>query len=272
MDEITQLFGFQNRTLSYEEFYNLPLEDSRENHIRQFFKIPNSRNNISIGKFCRVENMDVYPYKYICKIKGSQSLNGTGFLVGPKLLLTAAHCVYDSSDTDGDRHSFENWVCYPGYASGTSIKGLSTTWRNAYFVDNWMDNATYPANSVSVAQDDWCLLVLDDAIGNVLPGWIVCTSGVMNNTSIDEYGYPSGEPKLIDGRLYYTSGTTRSVHTNYFETNAQATQGMSGGPVLETSNEYAVGIVEGVLNDQNETMSVNLNNTIINIINMLMDD
>lgn len=185
-----------------------------------------------------VSELTSLPYRATCRIKADvygETLVASGYVAGPKILVTAAHCVMNEKDNDA---YFADWVAYPGYNYGNSYKGVSSGWSRVYYSSNW--KATHSAVY------DWCICILNSNIGDTT-GWCGTqsygTSAEMNGLSVKLLGYPLG----IGGgqRQYYTAGTISNTRDLYFDSSATSIDGFSGGPVIRTSDNYVVGINRG---------------------------
>lgn len=200
----------------------------------------------------------------LCRITINGGLDsGTGFLVGPKLLLTAAHCIYDKDN------NIMPVVFYPAYDNGSSYNEKSSGWQQIYTYPTWRDDHNNRAYDLALIELDWNMG--DDF------GWFGSqsygTNQEMNGLPIKEYGYP----KLIgDAKLqYYTEGSIQNTHDTYFHTTAVNYRGMSGGPIVRTSDNYAVGLVSGLIRNKNifgnvtsfETYGRRITQDIIDLIN-----
>lgn len=201
-----------------------------------------------------------YPYRVVCRIKADEIIDGnemelvaSGFLVGPNLLLTNAHSVMNKDKNDA---FFENWVAYPAYDNG-EYNNYSSGWAKIYYSSNW--------KSSHAIGDDWCLCILYENLGSEL-GWLGCqhygTSEAMQGLSIKTVGYPASEG--FGENQYYSIGSIQEVEDYFFSTSASITGGMSGGPVIQTSDDYVAGINKGYTGT--EGVAVKINQDIIDLI------
>ncbi len=209
--------------------------------------------------YTRVNDTSEFPYRVTCRITvdvyGVQR-GGTVFLVGPNILLTAAHCVMNQEDND---NLFANWIAYPGYNNGT-YKGISSGWSRIYYSPNWKNGH---AN-----QDDWCLCILNNSIGSQV-GWYGSmsygSSSDMKNLEVKALGYPES-PGHTEYQMFST-GTLSNISSGKFDMSAPISEGMSGGPISRTSDYYAVGIIKGYYTFRPETsIGVRITEDIINLI------
>lgn len=212
----------------------------------------------------QVTNTTSFPYKATCRLTWNGGGFATGFLVGPNLLLTAAHCVMKTSPSD----AFANWKCYPAYNGGqVAINGTthSTGWEEIYYSNNWVN---YKSNDY-----DWCLCVLENDLGNDIGAYYGVqaygSNSGLNNVAVKALGYPG--QNVYDG-LYqrYSTGTTSNTHARYFDCSARSFEGMSGGPIMRTSDNYVVGLVKGAYkNNTSKTYGVRMTQAIVDLINDL---
>ena len=193
------------------------------------------------GTITGVSNVTEFPYRVTCRIIAEnyeKVLVASGFLVGPNLLLTSAHCVMNRDDSD---KTFANWVAYPGYANGAYLidgKPVCSGWSKIIYSSEWTSNHSI--------QSDWCLCILNSNIGSQV-GWYGCqsygTNAEMSGIAVRSLGYPAA---LQSGtRQYYTTGTLSNINNGYFYTSAEIFNGMSGGPIARLSDNYAIGINKG---------------------------
>ncbi len=207
-----------------------------------------------------VPNVTDLPYRATCRIKADvygEELVASGYVAGPKIVVTAAHCVMNQKDNDA---YFADWVAYPGYNNGSSYKGVSSGWAKVYYSSGW--------TSTHSTAYDWCICILNSDIGNTT-GWLGTQSygsnSEMNGLSVRLLGYPLS---VGDGECqYYTSGTISNTRDLYFESSARSVGGFSGGPVARTSDNYVVGVNHGYykLNPETET-GARITQDMINII------
>lgn len=212
----------------------------------------------SSTNFKRVTNTKVQPYSSICRIscyKDNKLVVGTGFLVGSNKLLTAMHCVMDSST----KTAYTNWTCYPGYSNGP-YNNYSAGWQRIYYDKRWMENAS--------AEYDWCLCTLGKDLGQHVGVCYLetCDDYYLKNASITSVGYPTG---LDSAKFqYYADGQITQINSLYFNRTGRLQKGMSGGPTMRTSgNHNVVGINVGVYSDgSDKTLIVRITDSIFNLV------
>lgn len=194
--------------------------------------------------YTQVTNIEEYPYKVTCRIIADNGYSyGSGFLVAPNLMLTAAHVVYNK-DSNNDIREFLVYPAYNGNAyTDSSGNKIFSDWQAIYRSSIWLEthNQEY----------DWALVELQEDFNLGYWGSIrYATDTEMDNLSVRALGYPKnpGNAKY----QYYSPGTVEDVYTRYFISSCDNSGGMSGGPIGLNSPEYyeyAIGIISGRVNN-----------------------
>ena len=217
------------------------------------------RPTTTYSTYNRITNVTTFPSRAICRLKWYISSTevgcGTGFLVGKNLLLTNAHCVMNMNNNDS---YLTNWLAYPGYMEGSSYSNLSTGWSRIIYSSNW--------KTTHAAEDDWCLCILGDDLGSTV-GYMglrayTYNSGLQDST-VACLGYPvspgNGEYQ------YLTYGTIENVWDGYFAGSFAVINGMSGGPIVETSDQNkAVGLCRSYTSTQG--VGTKITDTILSVV------
>lgn len=224
----------------------------------------NTNINISRAELAEADREDFtviwdttgIPNRGICRLEFDEG-TGTGFLIGPNLLLTNAHCVFD----DEDNHIFTNWVAQPGY-NRDLYKDLEAGWSQIIYSSDWLNTHS--------DDDDWCLCILQSDLGNLVEWYYGAvaygTSGEMNNLSVQAVGYPK---EYGNSTLQYSSqGKISLTFSNKFYMSTPLLNGMSGGPITTTADTGTIiGIAKGNLKAFNDIyIGVRITQTIIDLI------
>jgi glutamyl endopeptidase len=191
----------------------------------------------------RVTNNQVYPWRCVCSLlmtanTGAQYL-GTGWLVGPRIVLTAGHCVF-MADEGG-------WVTQieviPG-RNGVDRPYGSAVSREFRSVSGWtQDNdSDYDYGAI--------LLPADARFGEQL-GWFGYASrgdDYLRGVTLNLSGYPGDGGKAgsqVDGTQWYASRGVRDVLDKQITYEIDTFGGQSGAPVWELGSDgsrYGVAI------------------------------
>lgn len=176
------------------------------------------------------------PWRWICalRIKAKDGSNwiGTGWLVGPRTVITAGHCVY-IHDRGGWVSSIEvipgcNGATRP-YGSGTATAFRSVTgWTSSR-------NRNYDYGAM--------ILPSHKAYGNQLGyfGYASLSESSLLNLTLNLSGYPGDKPS---GTQWFHARKTASVTARTIVYNIDTAGGQSGSPVWRYLNgqRHAVGI------------------------------
>lgn len=190
---------------------------------------------------------DKYPYSTVVSL--TTNINGggygSGFVIGPNVIATAAHCVFNKAGWVKNikvvsQYKTKNQRVY-------NVKEIYRPSKYAYYC-NALDTPTYNKRF----QYDWALLIVDGNIGQNT-GWLGFEkSNQLLNTNIKVVGYTSYNTLEYPGtNLFEGYGQITQVDEKGIDYNASTLGGQSGGAVLNEAN-IACGIhTYGVENVKN---------------------
>jgi V8-like Glu-specific endopeptidase len=184
----------------------------------------------------QVGNTNEYPWRAIASLlitaaNGTQWI-GTGWFVGPRILMTAGHVVY-MADQGG-------WVSQitviPGRNGAGEPFGRVTT-SQVKSVSGWSNdgNSDYDYGAIILPPDQR----LGDTVGWF--GWQARSDADLNGQIVNISGYPGDKPT---GTQWFHSNTVKSVTSNKFQYDVDTAGGQSGSSVwmFIGTDRIAVGI------------------------------
>ncbi len=163
---------------------------------------------------CRGERFTRQPVAGFC----------TGFVVGPRLIATAGHCVSDAS-CGRTRFAF-------GYQR-----------RNGRANGNLGRDDVYSCQRVverrNTSTNDWAVVRVDRRIRGREPLTLRRRGKVGNNAQLFVIGHPAGLPQKFAGG----ARVRRNGSRNFFEASLDTYAGNSGSPVFNAQNRQVEGIL-----------------------------
>lgn len=179
----------------------------------------------------RVKNTKQYPYCAIANMKVTGTCKCkwecTGFMVGKKWLMTAAHCMVCAEHGKWAK----NVTFYFGYQNSKNYlykyTGKWTAWAGTLF----------PNGYSAGMEDDYCFVRLEKNVGDKT-GWF----GMSFPSEIELNGSRYTVAGYRSNALKYSRGTAAALSGKLMTYTADDKPGNSGGPIF-TSDYYAVGII-----------------------------
>jgi glutamyl endopeptidase len=129
----------------------------------------------------------------------------SGALIGPKTVVTAAHCVYSHEAGGWPKQLF----FYPGATAYENIPYGEYVWENASVLSGYIDNYD-GTNYGSVLEWDLAVIILAQPAGDQL-GWMGFKVDDGTDYAAEILGYPGDKP---DGTLWQSKCDVTSA--NYF--------------------------------------------------------
>ena len=171
----------------------------------------------------RVNDTTVFPFRAI----GYLGTGCSGTLVGPRHVLTAGHCVYNTKTNKW----YETVDFWPGQNGEESPYGR-IHWRRALSVSGWTRDHE--------PSYDYGMVILDEDIGRRV-GWLgFGYKEPMPLYSINFVGYPGDKPEFTMWRQYCDIKEVTDTELYY---DCDNTPGMSGGPLYvytQADNERTI--------------------------------
>ena len=191
--------------------------------------------NTTVGPYCNT----VYIYAHYTHNGIGYTGIGSGFVIGPSAVATAAHCIYHAT------YGIADYIHIVPAKNGTQEPYGRETIDNPVIGENVVISADYLASGSSA--DDWAVIELDSQVGNQT-GWlgIRWQSASYNNTYVYNTGYPAAVTGYtqddVDRDMFMGTGYVRYSATKYLCGDWDATGGNSGGPVYiyDADNGYTL--------------------------------
>lgn len=235
------IYGKDNRT-EINEYYEKSFRDKSNSVALRVSKrrLTVDRNDSNRILFPNVSLENAMPE--ICKDERfiEQTTLGTcsGFLVGPKTLVTAGHCVVNEKECADNK-----WVF--GFKNGVTELASNQVYSCKKIITQ---RYVYDAKEVS----DYAVIELDRPVSGYVPLKTRKFGRVLLNTPLLVIGHPMGLPmKITDGAVVSRMNekeltkkwSSLKMRSHYFTTNLDSYGGNSGSPVFNQKT----GEVEGIL-------------------------
>lgn len=191
---------------------------------------------IGVDDRIRIMNTTPIPWRWICSLlitarDGSRWI-GTGWLAGPRLVVTAGHCVYI--------HSRGGWVrsveVIPGRNAAVRPFGQSVS-THFHSVVGWTVNEKRTHDYGAI------ILPANQKFGNQLGyfGFANLSTPTLTNLLVNLSGYPGDKPA---GTQWWHARRITAVAPSVLTYNIDTAGGQSGSPVwrLQAGRRQAVGI------------------------------
>jgi len=170
---------------------------------------------------------------------------GTGFMVGPKTLVTAGHNMWKPL-----------WGTVQ--QARAYLKQNSSAFGSTYYLPHsWMYSPNYCNNNPD-DNYDYCIINMQNNIGNTVGYFGYGTSNSLLGYFTANNGYPNTDTYF----QYLSFGEINSETTFLCQSPATATNGQSGGPVYTAANQIVYAIIRG--GGPTHVTGVRISNTIYN--------
>lgn len=165
--------------------------------------------------------------------------NCTGFLISPRLLITAGHCVNKICDKEKSGFWWFGFTEENLQSLQQDERYVEIRKEHLFRCEKHLEHYYKGDAFADIEQKDYALILLQRIVENSTPLIFRLEGRVQNGARLVTIGHPSGLAKYISDNAY----VKLNIHEHYFSGDVDAIDGNSGSPVLDEDT----GIVEGVI-------------------------
>ena len=163
---------------------------------------------------------------------------GTGFMEGPNLMVTAAHCGYSDVSNDGD---FDDGIFNPRFPDTIEVyAGLNGDIERidsyVYYAKVSVINIQKEYFENSSTNYDWCAMQLDRDLGVQTGYYGKISNWYEDGAAVYSYGYPGDK----GGTMWETHGELTGKSEYKYSYNFDTFGGQSGSPVFMTASDGSI--------------------------------
>ena len=227
--------------------------DNNEEDLQEYFNAQEQFDNfistcsIAAGNSNGLHVMTETDNKVGWLTANNGGIAGTGFLIGDDLVLTAAHCLMNAKT--GSLYYDLSTVGFSAGVYGGAELISSKSKIDGVFIPN-----KFSQNGKGNYKYDYAVIKLRDSIGKYPSiGYydigIPTSASVGRSVTIKGYGYDENINPNYEYPLYSNGvlvSITAEKNNDRIEITCAATPGMSGGPLIDNTNNTVIGITSSI--------------------------
>lgn len=208
---------------------------------REMYPVLPASHVIGSDDRTRRSNTTDYPWRAMGWVESDQE-KCTGTQIGPRHVLTSAHCVVR------DQKWFTNIRYYPGRNGSSSPYGSKSAFC-VVVTSGWFDH--------EYANHDYAMIILPQDNSNGWLGYADRPWSDLKNSSVWMFGYPTSKSPFPS--LWGMSCTLEKVYTHSIRHECDATGGQSGAPLYHYNggDRRVVAVHKGKISDWHRGPRIN---------------